>query len=242
VRGDEFLLLRPVAPVVGEVLGDERQPHPQLGVVAGGEDHGVAAGEVVHPARVVEVEEVAGGEQDAVEAEMVQVSRLGAEGQPAYRRVQPVGAEFAGARRCLEEKGWARTTVRDIAAAMAAANAQESSPARRYEALWSQVSISIAENRNLWLADLEAMVQAEHSPELRDQLVAGQREGRRGLAAAFTGHDEDGIADREVRTVGSVQIALLLGVMAQWLNDPEGAPSGAELLAGLRAIVAHFDE
>jgi AcrR family transcriptional regulator len=198
-------------------------------------------------------------------------------------RMSPMGNRedlLAGARRCLEEKGWARTTVRDIsaaaggvsmaaigyhfgsreallnaalieamgawgeefAAAMAAANARESSPARRYEELWSQVIISIAENRNLWLANLEAMVQAEHSPELRDQLVAGQREGRRGLAAAFTGHDEDGIADREVRTVGSVQIALLLGVMAQWLNDPEGAPSGAELLAGLRAIVAHLDE
>ncbi|MEU0572233.1 TetR/AcrR family transcriptional regulator [Nonomuraea sp. NPDC005983] len=186
---------------------------------------------------------------------------------------------LAGARRCLEEKGWARTTVRDISAAaggvsmaaigyhfgsreellnaalleamaewgeeigaaLAAAHDPDATPAQRYEALWSQMISSIAERRTLWLANLEAMVQAEHSPQLREQLVAGQREGRRGLTAQLTGGDEDGIAEHDVRTVGSVHLALLLGTMTQWLNDPEYAPSGADLLDGLRAIVAHFD-
>lgn len=29
--------------------------------------------------------------------------------------------------------------------------------------------------------------------------------------------------------------------MAQWLNDPAQAPTGADLLAGLRAVVSHLD-
>ncbi|MEV1174515.1 TetR/AcrR family transcriptional regulator [Nonomuraea sp. NPDC049784] len=184
---------------------------------------------------------------------------------------------LAGARRCLEEKGWARTTVRDISAAagvsmaaigyhfgsreallnaalveamrewgeeigaaMAAVDSSGAAPAERFEALWEQLIASIGEHRTLWLANLEAMVQAEHSPELRDQLVAGQREGRRGMAAHLVGGDEADIPEREVRTVGSVHLALLLGVMAQWLNDPEQSPTGAEVLAGLRTLVSQF--
>jgi AcrR family transcriptional regulator len=183
---------------------------------------------------------------------------------------------LAGARRCLEEKGWARTTVRDISAAagvsmaaigyhfgsreallnaalveamrewgeqigaaMAAVD-EAATPDERFEALWERLIVSIGEHRTLWLANLEAMVQAEHSPELRDELVAGQREGRRGMAAHLVDGDEADIAEREVRTVGSVHLALLLGVMAQWLNDPEQAPTGSEVLAGLRALTSRL--
>ncbi|MET7330317.1 TetR/AcrR family transcriptional regulator [Nonomuraea sp. NPDC005650] len=184
---------------------------------------------------------------------------------------------LAGARRCLEEKGWARTTVRDISAAagvsmaaigyhfgsreallnaalveamrewgdqigaaMAAVD-EEAAPGERFEALWERLIASIGEHRTLWLANLEAMVQAEHSPELRDELVAGQREGRRGMAAHLMDGEEADLAEREVRTVGSVHLALLLGVMAQWLNDPDQAPTGAEVLAGLRALTSRLE-
>ncbi|NUR84900.1 MAG: TetR/AcrR family transcriptional regulator [Nonomuraea sp.] len=162
---------------------------------------------------------------------------------------------IAGARRCLEEKGWARTTVRDISAAagvsMAAIGYHFGSreallnvalveamrdwsdevgaavaAADGYEALWDQMIVSIQAHRTLWLANLEAMLQAEHYPELREKLVAGQREGREGLSM--------GLGPQ----VGSVQLALLFGVMAQWLNDPERAPSGADLSAGLRELTA----
>ncbi|NUP02788.1 MAG: TetR/AcrR family transcriptional regulator [Nonomuraea sp.] len=184
---------------------------------------------------------------------------------------------LAGARRCLEEKGWGRTTVRDIAtasgvsmaaigyhfgsreallnaalieamgewgeeigAALAALDASDQAPAERFEALWAQLVASVNEHRTLWLANLEALVQAEHSPELREQLVAGQREGRRGMAAHLAGVPEEEIPERQVRSVGSVHLALLLGVMAQWLNDPELAPSAAEVVAGLRGIAERF--
>lgn len=40
------------------------------------------------------------------------------------------------------------------------------------------------------------------------------------------------------RTLGAAQLALMSGVMTQWLLDPEQAPSAAQVVAGLRAIVA----
>jgi hypothetical protein len=40
-----------------------------------------------------------------------------------------------------------------------------------------------------------------------------------------------------VRSVGAVQLALISGLMIQWLTDPEQAPSAADVLAGLRMLV-----
>ncbi|WP_163508995.1 TetR/AcrR family transcriptional regulator [Fodinicola acaciae] len=180
---------------------------------------------------------------------------------------------LAGARKCLEERGWARTTVRDIAAAagvsmaaigyhygsrevlltaalveamdewgdrIAAAlvedDSENASAAERYEARWSRLIAAIREDRTLWLANLEAVLQAEHMPELREHLVAGQRAGRRGMAAAVAARPDGTVPDDVVRTVGSVQLALLTGTMLQLLNDPDEAPSSADLVAGIRAI------
>ena len=74
-------------------------------------------------------------------------------------------------------------------------------------------------HRPLWVAQLEAAVQAERSPVVREHLVRGQREGREGLG-------------------GSVSLALLSGLMLQWLLDPEFAPSGKDVMAELRALTA----
>lgn len=181
---------------------------------------------------------------------------------------------LAGARRCLVEKGWGQTTVRDIAEAAggishaaigyhfgsreallttavveataewgaelqgAVAAAVEAGPADQFETMWAQIIASFAVQRPLWVATFEAFAQAERSPAVRDHLIGGQQEGRRGLAALLTGQDEETIADSAVRSVGSVQIALLCGVMMQWLTDPEHAPTAAEVVAGIRAIAA----
>ncbi|GAA5764598.1 hypothetical protein Aros01_01075 [Streptosporangium roseum] len=113
-----------------------------------------------------------------------------------------------------------------------------SSPAEQYEAMWSQMIESFTAHRKLWLASVEALLQAEHSSELREYLAGSQKEGRSGLAAILRGVPEDELPDSTVRTLGSVQLALLSGVMVQWLTDPGRSPSGPEVLEGLRAIVA----
>jgi AcrR family transcriptional regulator len=186
---------------------------------------------------------------------------------------------LAGAKACLVEKGWARTTVRDITAAsggvsmaaigyhfgsrealltaafteamdewgqeigraLTARTRPDAGPVEQFEAMWSQMIESFDLLRPLWLASAEALVQAEHSPALRPLIAASQAEGRRGIAAWFTGAEEAAVDDATVRTVGSTGLALLSGTMMQWLVDPDSAPSGADLVAGLRAIADRLE-
>ncbi|NDL58952.1 TetR/AcrR family transcriptional regulator [Phytoactinopolyspora mesophila] len=175
-------------------------------------------------------------------------------------------ALLAGARHCLMEKGWGRTTVRDIAAAAggishaaigyhfgskdallnaALVEAMDEwgdqiwgtmSGSGDTEDMWAAVVDSFAENRALFAASFELLMQAQRSPELQRYLATAQEQGRRGLAARLTGVDESEVPDATVRTLGAVQMALLNGVLTQWLSDPETAPSGAEVAAGLRAL------
>jgi AcrR family transcriptional regulator len=178
---------------------------------------------------------------------------------------------LAGAKRCLSEKGYARTTARDIVAAsgtnlgsigyhygstealmqaamlsaiedwgdvlgaaLGADGADEpADPLVRY---WQRVIDSMRSHRTLWLASVEAMLQSEHSPELKAQLAEGMEQGRSGLAAIFTGRDEATLDEQAVRTVGSVAMALMSGVLTQWLTDPARAPSAEQIAAGVRAL------
>ncbi|MEU6116780.1 TetR/AcrR family transcriptional regulator [Streptomyces sp. NPDC047117] len=181
---------------------------------------------------------------------------------------------LAGARRCLEEKGWARTTVRDIVTAaggvsmaaigyhfgsrealltaalieaidewgtrigrtLASFGEAGSGPAGRYEAMWAAIIKSFQDDRTLWLATIEALLQAEHSEDLRRYLSGGQAQGRRGLAALLLSTPEDEIDDAAARTLGAAQMALFTGLMTQWLTDPEQAPDAAEVVTGLQAL------
>ncbi|TWF98561.1 TetR/AcrR family transcriptional regulator [Kitasatospora viridis] len=180
---------------------------------------------------------------------------------------------LAGATQCLKEKGWARTTVRDIAAAagvnhaaigyhfgsrdalltaafvqamdewgravgtaLSAVGDPSGAGPEQYAEMWRRMLDSFAGTRQLWLASVEAAVQAEHNPALRELLQAAQREGRRGLSAGILGVPEEEVDGATERSVGAVQSALLGGLFTQWLLDPEGAPSAEEVLAGLRAL------
>ena len=80
------------------------------------------------------------------------------------------------------------------------------------------------------------MLQSEHSPELKAQLAEGMEQGRSGLAAMLTGRDEQTLDEQTVRTIGSVAMALMSGVLTQWLTDPDRAPSAEQIAAGVRAL------
>ncbi len=178
---------------------------------------------------------------------------------------------LAGAKRCLFDKGFARTTARDIVAAsgtnlgsigyhygstqalmqaamlsaiedwgeavgLALATSSDDEAADPLVRYWQRVIGSILSHRELWLASIEAMIQSEHSPELKAQLAEGMEQGRSGLAALLTGRDEATIDEQAVRTIGSVAMALMSGVLTQWLTDPARAPSAEQVAAGIRAL------
>jgi AcrR family transcriptional regulator len=181
---------------------------------------------------------------------------------------------LAGAKLCLYERGYARTTARDIVAASGTnlasigyhfgtkealltaamieaidewgeeleralitdADVGSMDPIERFEWIWTRVIESFETHRPLWVATFEAFVQAQHSPELREQLAAGHQEARFGLAALFQGIEESMVDERMARTVGSFYVALMSGLMTQWLLDAQRAPSGRDLTEALLTI------
>jgi hypothetical protein len=72
-------------------------------------------------------------------------------------------------------------------------------------------------------------------PELVAELSKLQGEAREGLAQLFGGVGPDADPE-EVQAVGSLMQALLLGVVAQVMFDPETAPTGEQLAQSLRSL------
>lgn len=175
-----------------------------------------------------------------------------------------------GAARCLREKGWARSTVRDIAAAAGVSHAAIGYHFGSREALltaalvqvtgewevtvekallertpqgedllaeeWTTMVETFDADHTVWRAGFDAAVQAQHHPALREMLADGQELGRRRAAAAFLGVAPDDVPEEAARTLGAVHNALIAGVMLQRMVDPDRAPSGADVAAGLRTL------
>jgi AcrR family transcriptional regulator len=181
---------------------------------------------------------------------------------------------LAAAKRCLYEKGYARTTARDIAAAsgvslaaigyhfgskdallnearilaieewydelgraLAADTDPGARPLERFEAIWNGIIELFAAHRPLWAASFELLAQVDQAPEVRQAVADAQQRARPGLAALFH-HLDPTLDEQRAWQVGSFYLALLPGVMAQWLIDPEHAPSGRDLADALRTVIA----
>jgi AcrR family transcriptional regulator len=180
---------------------------------------------------------------------------------------------LAGAKRCLYERGYGRTTARDIVEAsgtnlasigyhfgtkealldaammealgdwgaeleriLAAEADEDAGPLERYARVWAKVISSFEAHRPALVASFEAFVRAQHSPELRGRIAAGQERARSWLAALFR-KVEGELDESRARAVGSFHLALLNGLMIQWLVDPERTPSGGDMVEALREIL-----
>lgn len=166
------------------------------------------------------------------------------------------------AKQCLAERGYARTTVRDIVAVsgsnLAAINyhfrskdallnramieatgeavqevfkalpkTSQGDQTERLEAFWTKLIESFGEKRALWLANVDTLAQAPHSPEVRAQLADGQARARAELGRLLEQDDDE---------ASGVLLTLLIGLLVQWTVDPDSAPSAQELGRGMRAI------
>jgi AcrR family transcriptional regulator len=179
---------------------------------------------------------------------------------------------LVGAKRCLYEIGYGRTTARDLVAAsgtnlgsigyhfgskealldaamMEAVGewsrelekilqedvVEEADPAARFELMWTRVIQSFEAHRPALIASFEAFLRAEHAPELRARISAAHEESRLWLAELsrrFGGTTGEGSA----RAVGSFYLALLNGLMVQWMLDPDRALSGRDIAGALEQI------
>jgi AcrR family transcriptional regulator len=182
-----------------------------------------------------------------------------------------------GAKQAIRDRGYARSTVRDITAAAggvsmaaigyhfgsreallntalmelmgewgeqvgaavdAGSPAAAPDPGGAYAATWDRMLETFRDQPSVMVASIEAFLVSQSQPELRRQLADGNEEARRGLAAWLTGTPEDEIDEATVRGIGSIHTALISGLLLQTLVDPERAPTGADVVRGLRELVA----
>lgn len=181
-----------------------------------------------------------------------------------------------GAKQCLLEKGYDRTTVRDIASAagvsMAAigyhygsreallqealfsslqdwdaglqaqlAKLDEPKGPKRFAAVWNLLIDHVKNNTTMWMSSFELFMQAQRSPELLAVYRQGQPGAFAAMAALATGELEETIDAETISTVGAVQMALVSGIVMQWMGYPDTAPGPEEIAAGLQGIVATLD-
>ncbi len=169
-----------------------------------------------------------------------------------------------GAKVCLLEKGYARTTARDIASASGVSLAAigyhfGSKEALLGEALqqalaewgdeldgllagstdfvtaWTKVVESFDRSRPLWAIQFEVLAHLERHPELRAGFAAANRRARAGLAELLQGVHPTGDPAQAAR-LGAFYQVLLAGLAAVSLAEPDGTPSPGELLAAMRSI------
>ncbi|WP_132155468.1 TetR/AcrR family transcriptional regulator [Kribbella antiqua] len=167
-------------------------------------------------------------------------------------------ALIQGAKQCLFEKGFTRTTARDIATAAGVSLAaigyhfgsteallsqalfaaveewggrlsQAMAAGGDPAAIWDGVIESVRSDRAMWTVQYELVGQIDRAEQLRTFLTESQRYARSELGELF-GSSAEG---EEQRLLAGLYQAILGGLVMQWLIDPENAPSGADIVAAL---------
>ncbi|OZM77764.1 TetR/AcrR family transcriptional regulator [Pseudonocardia sp. MH-G8] len=113
---------------------------------------------------------------------------------------------------------------------------RDGSPVDRLAAFLDVVIENVRSGRPLAAASLQWVAQIEFSDLVRGQLAETYARGRREFAAMLLQVEEDEVDEESARTVGSLGLALVNGLVLQWLVDAEQAPSGQDVAAALRAV------
>ena len=125
----------------------------------------------------------------------------------------------------------------EVEKALAAQDAD--TPLDRLEAFLAGVVEGAQNHRPMAVASMQAMARFEYVPELREQFAATYNDARREVTAlALNRADVD---DVTARRLGSLILALINGVVLQWLVDPDHAPSAADLATAIRELAVGAD-
>jgi AcrR family transcriptional regulator len=187
-------------------------------------------------------------------------------------------ALLEAATKCLEERGYARTTARDLVAASGtnlgaigyhfgskegllnealaeairrwfgeiasvAATAEGDRPEERFKAVADSLYDSFKRNRGTAVALVEAITQAQRSPDVRRELAATYEEVRQAGAAVIEEELAPFVAEGlNARALASLAIAAFEGLLIQWLVDPRRSPSGSEAYEAVLAVIEQATE
>ncbi|MGW4500583.1 TetR/AcrR family transcriptional regulator [Micromonospora sp. NPDC004336] len=109
-------------------------------------------------------------------------------------------------------------------------------PAERLEQFLVGLLGAAPEKRNVLVASVQAYAQAEFAAEVHEQLLRIYADSRRDLAALVLAVHPDDVSPDAARTVGSLALALINGVMLQWMLDPASTPSAGDLAQAIRTL------
>jgi AcrR family transcriptional regulator len=195
-------------------------------------------------------------------------------GESILTRMGHREALIEGARQCLTEKGFGRTTARDLVeasgtnlgsigyhfgskdAVLYAAisetceewtaqlkdvlfQAESESPLEHMARAWTALTSQFQEHRPLLIAYLEAVAHAQHSEQWREEMADHYQRLRAQVGQlarqSFQQHGQADTADNAA--VASFLIAVIDGLMIQWLLDPDNTPVGTPLMEALGAAL-----
>lgn len=168
---------------------------------------------------------------------------------------------LAGAKACLLDKGYARTTARDIATRAGVSLAAigyhfGSKEALLGEALqqalaewgdelaglpestdftsaWTRVIESFARSGPLWAIQFELLADLARHPERRERFAEAGKQARPALVELFAGIPTEGA---DAAQLGAFYQVLLIGLAAVHLAEPDRTPTPADLLTAMRSI------
>ncbi|TMQ91554.1 TetR/AcrR family transcriptional regulator [Actinomadura soli] len=196
--------------------------------LAGGVDHRSAPHIGSHPADLVQqAHALDDRERDIANASGVSLAAIG------YHFGSKEVLLNEAVRGAIEDWG------EEVAAALAAAADPGAGTAERFEATWTRVIESFAATRPLWALQFEVLAHIERTPDLRRAFAGTNRQARLGLADLF-GVDVKSFEPRQAEVIGAYYQALLVGLAAQWLADPEDVPTAHELLHAVKTTTTNL--
>ncbi|MGP4020867.1 TetR/AcrR family transcriptional regulator [Saccharopolyspora sp. 5N708] len=155
-----------------------------------------------------------------------------------------IGYHYGGTRQLLNQAVF--TAIEQWGDQMQARLRAEATPGQtyleRFADVWRRTIEAVTTDRAPWTASMDMMTQVDHVPEIREMLSWGIRGARTGNVAMFENVDEATVDDEQARTTGALYYAMLVGVVVQWLIDPDHAPSPEDLVTGLRSIIDQATE
>jgi len=105
----------------------------------------------------------------------------------------------------------------------------------KFVAAWRRIIDAFEVDRPLMVASYDVLGQMEHAPELRAMMRGAYEMVRADMAFDFLNMPE-GTDPATIRAVSSVFLAMLSGLLVQYLVDPATAPKADELLSAMRFI------